>query len=67
MNVIKKCPLDSTGLLEAITQMKMRKRRKMKKFLNLEPGFPVFRQAIPAIYWPALGWLEWHFAFLATV
>ena len=41
--------------------------RKIDKFLKLEPGFPVFRQAIPAIYWPALGWLEWHFAFFATV
>jgi hypothetical protein len=40
---------------------------KIDKFLKLEPGFPVFRQAIPAIYWPALGWLEWHFAFLAAV
>jgi len=44
-----------------------RKMRKIDKFLKLEPGFPVFRQAIPAIYWPALGWLEWHFAFFATV
>jgi hypothetical protein len=44
-----------------------RKMRKINKFLKLEPGFPVFRQAIPAIYWPALGWLEWHFAFFATV
>jgi hypothetical protein len=46
---------------------KIRKMRKIDKFLKLEPGFPVFRQAIPAIYWPALGWLEWHFAFFATV
>jgi hypothetical protein len=44
-----------------------RKIRKIDKFLKSEPGFPVFRQAIPAIYWPALGWLEWHFAFFATV
>jgi hypothetical protein len=44
-----------------------RKMRKIDKFLKLEPGFPVFRQAIPAINWPALGWLEWHFAFFATV
>jgi len=43
------------------------KMKKMKKILNSEPGFPVFRQAIPAIYWPAFGWLEWHFAFFATV
>jgi len=46
---------------------KIRKIRKIDKFLKLEPGFPVFRQAIPAIYWPALGWLERHFAFFATV
>jgi hypothetical protein len=43
------------------------KMRKIYKFLKLEPGFPVFRQAIPAIYWPALGWLERHFAFLTAV
>jgi hypothetical protein len=41
--------------------------RKIKNFLKLEPGFPVFRQAIPAIYWPAFGWLEGNFAFLAAV
>jgi hypothetical protein len=35
--------------------------------MKLEPGFPVFRQAIPAIYRPALSRLERNFAFLAAV
>ncbi len=52
---------------EEVDSKENEKMRKIDKFLKLEPGFPVFRQAIPAIYWPALGWLEWHFAFFATV
>jgi hypothetical protein len=41
--------------------------KKIINFFKLEPGFPVFRQAIPAIYWPDFGWLERNFAFLAAV
>ena len=52
---------------EELDSKENEKMRKIDKFLKLEPGFPVFRQAIPAIYWPALGWLEWHFAFLTAV
>jgi len=39
----------------------------MKKIMRLEPGFPVFREAVSAVYRPALGWLKWYFAFLPTV
>jgi len=39
----------------------------MKKFMELEPGFPVFREAVPAVYRPALGWLKGYFAFCPTV
>ncbi len=39
----------------------------MKKIMKLEPGFPVFREAVPAVYRPALGWLKGYFAFLPTV
>jgi len=42
-------------------------RKEKKIFKRLEPGFPVFREAVPAIDWPAFGWLERNFAFLATV
>jgi hypothetical protein len=38
-----------------------------EKIMKLEPGFPVFREAVPAIYRPALGWLKGYFAFLPTV
>jgi len=46
---------------------RLEEKENVKNFLKSEPGFPVFRQAIPAIYWPAFSWLEWHFAFFATV
>jgi len=32
-----------------------------------EPGFPVFRETVSAICWPALCWLERRFAFFSPV
>jgi len=39
----------------------------MKKIMKLEPGFPVFREAVTAINRAAFGRLEWYFAFFPTV
>ena len=39
----------------------------MKKIINLEPGFPVFREAVAAIYRAAFSRFEWYFAFFPTV
>ena len=39
----------------------------MRKIIRLVPGFPVFREAVPAIDWSALCWLEGNFAFFSTV
>jgi hypothetical protein len=38
-----------------------------KKRMSLEPGFPVFRETVPAIDRAALGGLERHFTVLPTV
>ena len=35
--------------------------------IKLEPGFPVFREAVSAIDWSALCWLEGDFTFFSTV
>ncbi len=35
--------------------------------MKLEPGFPVFWEAVSAVYRPALGWLKGYFAFSPTV
>jgi len=35
--------------------------------MRLEPGFPVFREAVSAIDRPALSWLEGDFALFSTV
>jgi hypothetical protein len=40
---------------------------KKEKMIKSEPGFPVFREAVSAIHWPALGWLEGDFALFSTV
>jgi hypothetical protein len=40
---------------------------KKEKIMRLEPGFPVFREAVSAIDRPALGWLEGDFALFSTV
>jgi hypothetical protein len=40
---------------------------KKEKMIKSEPGFPVFREAVSAIYWPALCWLEGDFALFSTV
>jgi hypothetical protein len=40
---------------------------KKGKVIKSEPGFPVLREAVSAIYWPALCWLEWDFALFSTV
>jgi hypothetical protein len=40
---------------------------KSKKIIKLIPGFPVFRETVPAIDRPALSWLEGDFAFFSTV
>jgi hypothetical protein len=42
-------------------------KEKMKKIMKLEPGFPVFREAVTAINRAAFGRLEWYFAFFPTV
>jgi hypothetical protein len=42
-------------------------KEKMKKIMKLEPGFPVFRQAVTAINRAAFGRLERYFAFFPTV
>lgn len=42
-------------------------KEKMNKFMKLEPGFPVFREAVTAIYRAAFGRFEWYFAFFPTV
>ena len=44
-----------------------RKWRKWIRIKKLEPGFPVFRQAVPAVNRSSLGWLKWYFAFFPTV
>jgi hypothetical protein len=43
------------------------KGRKNEKIMKLEPGFPVFREAVTAINRAAFGRLEWYFAFFPTV
>jgi hypothetical protein len=35
--------------------------------IKSEPGFPVFREAVSAIHWPALCWLEGDFTLFSTV
>jgi hypothetical protein len=46
---------------------KPQNKEKMKKIMKLEPGFPVFREAVTAINRAAFGRLEWYFAFFPTV
>ncbi|CAJ37701.1 hypothetical protein RCIA196 [Methanocella arvoryzae MRE50] len=38
-----------------------------RTFLCLEPGLPVFGQAVPAVYWSSLCGFEGYFAFFAAV
>jgi len=38
-----------------------------KELKNLEPGFPVLREAVTAVYRAAFGWLEGNFTFLSAV
>jgi hypothetical protein len=40
---------------------------KMKKIMKLEPGFPVLREAVTAIYRAAFGRLKRNFAFFSAV
>jgi hypothetical protein len=42
-------------------------KEKNEKIMKLEPGFPVFREAVTAINRAAFGRLEWYFAFFPTV
>jgi hypothetical protein len=42
-------------------------KEKNEKIIRLEPGFPVFREAVTAINRAAFGRLEWYFAFFPTV
>jgi hypothetical protein len=42
-------------------------KEKLKEVNWLEPGFPVFREAVTAINRAAFGRLEWYFAFFPTV
>lgn len=39
----------------------------MNKIMKLEPGFPVLREAVTAIYRAAFGRLERNFAFFSAV
>ena len=41
--------------------------KKKEKMIKSEPGFPVFREAVSAIHWPALCWLEGDFALFSAV
>jgi hypothetical protein len=42
-------------------------KEKIKKIMKLEPGFPVFREAVAAIDRAAFCWFKRHFAFFPTV
>jgi hypothetical protein len=46
---------------------KRRKAKLRKSVKNLEPGFPVLREAVTAINRAAFGWLEGNFTFLSAV
>ena len=41
--------------------------KKEKKIMKLEPGFPVIREAVTAIYRAAFGRLKRNFAFFSAV
>ena len=47
--------------------IKTYKKREIITKKHLEAGLPVFREAVSAINWPSLSWLERYFAFLSTV
>jgi hypothetical protein len=57
-------PLEENYSLKNSLNGGSNKKRKIEKS---EPGFPVLREAVSAIYWPALCWLEGDFALFSTV
>ena len=46
---------------------KVTKKKRIKGIKVLEPGLPVFWQAILAIHGSAFGWLKGYFAFFSAV
>jgi hypothetical protein len=54
------------GFLETVPKNAL-KNKKIKKILELEPGFPVFRKTVAAIDRAAFCWFKRHFAFFPTV
>jgi len=59
--------------LETISELTPRiirrlgKSEKKRKIMRLEPGFPVFGQAVPAVDRPSFSWFEGDFALFAAV
>ena len=62
------CRMEIAYLFDTVRwENEIQKKRKKNKINNLEPGFPVFREAVTAVNRAAFGRLEWYFAFFPTV